>query len=181
MADYRQLAGALTNGDTIQATPRNPMLGGVADLLGMAYKVPDMPKIGVPGIDLLMANRNKVMDLLGIGDVQKTANTLSYGGAVGTGKGMTYRPKDETIGAAMTLAPMVAPVARMVGKGAVETGRFVAPPESKKKKPPHAAIAGLVGTGLTAPKIAEKLGITPWVVYRSLRKQGITIPDGRNK
>jgi len=63
----------------------------------------------------------------------------------------------------------------------LETGRFVAPPESKKKKPPHAAIAGLVGTGLTAPKIAEKLGITPWVVYRSLRKQGITIPDGRNK
>jgi len=127
MADYRQLAGALTNGDTIQATPRNPMLGGVADLLGMAYKVPDMPKIGVPGIDLLMANRNKVMDLLGIGDVQKTANTLSYGGAVGTGKGMTYRPKDETIGAALTVAPMVAPAARMVGKGAVETGRFVAP------------------------------------------------------
>jgi hypothetical protein len=127
MADYRQLAGALTNGDIIQATPRNPMLGGVADLLGMAYKVPNMPKIGVPGIDLLMANRNKVMDLLGIGDVQKTANTLSYGGAVGTGKGMTYRPKDETIGAAMTLAPMVAPTARMVGEGAMATGRFVAP------------------------------------------------------
>lgn len=125
MADKQQLAAALSG--SIQATPRNPMLGGVADLLGMAYKVPNMPKIGVPGIDLLMANRNKVMDLLGIGDVQKTANTLSYGGAVGTGKGMTYRPKDETIGAAMTLAPMVAPVARMVGKSAVETGRFVAP------------------------------------------------------
>jgi len=67
------------------------------------------------------------MDLLGMGDVQKTADALSYGNAIGTGKGMTYRPKDETIGAALTVAPMVAPAARMVGKGAVETGRFVAP------------------------------------------------------
>lgn len=127
MADYRQLAGALTNSDTIQATPRNPVLGGVADLLGMAYKLPEMPRIGVPGIDFLAANRKKVLDLLGIGDVQKTADALSYGNAIGTGSGMTYRPKDETIGAALTVAPMVAPAARMVGKGAVETGRFVAP------------------------------------------------------
>jgi len=127
MADYRQLAGALTNSDTIQATPRNPVLGGVADLLGMAYKLPEMPRMGVPGIDFLAANRKKVMDLLGMGDVQKTADALSYGNAVGTGSGMTYRPKDETIGAALTVAPMVAPAARMVGKGAVETGRFVAP------------------------------------------------------
>jgi len=67
------------------------------------------------------------MDLLGMGDVQNTADALSYGNAVGTGKGMTYRPKDETIGAALTVAPMVAPAARMVGKGAMETGRFVAP------------------------------------------------------
>jgi len=127
MADYRQLAGALTNSDTIQATPRNPVLGGVADLLGMAYKLPEMPRMGVPGIDFLAANRKKVLDLLGIGDVQKTADALSYGNAIGTGKGMTYRPKDETINAALAVAPMVAPAARMVGKGAMETGRFVAP------------------------------------------------------
>jgi len=121
------LAGALTNSDTIQATPRNPVLGGVADLLGMAYKLPEMPRMGVPGIDFLAANRKKVLDLLGIGDVQKTADALSYGNAIGTGKGMTYRPKDETINAALAVAPMVAPAARMVGKGAMETGRFVAP------------------------------------------------------
>jgi len=105
MADYRQLAGALTNSDTIQATPRNPVLGGVADLLGMAYKLPEMPRIGVPGIDFLAANRKKVLDLLQMGDVQKTADALSYGNAIGTGKGMTYRPKDETIGAALAIAP----------------------------------------------------------------------------
>jgi len=125
MADNQQLAAALSG--TIKPTPRNPVLGGVADLLGMAYKLPEMPRLGVPGMDFLAANRNKVLDLLGIGDVQKTADALSYGNAIGTGKGMTYRPKDETIGAALTVAPMVAPAARMVGKGAVETGRFVAP------------------------------------------------------
>jgi hypothetical protein len=125
MADNQQLAAALSG--TIKATPRNPVLGGVADLLGMAYKLPEMPRMGVPGMDFLAANRNKVLDLLGIGDVQKTADALSYGNAIGTGKGMTYRPKDETIGAALTVAPMVAPAARMVGKGAMETGRFVAP------------------------------------------------------
>jgi hypothetical protein len=125
MADKQQLAAALSG--SIQATPRNPVLGGVADLLGMAYKLPEMPRMGVPGMDFLAANRKKVLDLLGMGDIQKTADTLSYGGAIGTGSGMTYRPKDETIGAALTVAPMVAPAARMVGKGAVETGRFVAP------------------------------------------------------
>ena len=125
MADNQQLAAALSG--TIKPTPRNPVLGGVADLLGMAYKLPEMPRLGVPGMDFLAANRNKVLDLLGIGDVKKTADALSYGNAIGTGKGMTYRPKDETIGAALTVAPMVAPAARMVGKGAVETGRFVAP------------------------------------------------------
>jgi len=125
MADNQQLAAALSG--TIQATPRNPVLGGVADLLGMAYKLPEMPRMGVPGIDFLAANRKKVLDLLGMGDVQKTADVLSYGNAVGTGSGMTYRPKDETINAALAVAPMVAPAARMVGKGAMETGRFVAP------------------------------------------------------
>jgi hypothetical protein len=125
MVDNQQLAAALSG--TIKPTPRNPVLGGVADLLGMAYKLPEMPRLGVPGMDFLAANRNKVLDLLGMGDVQKTADALSYGNRVGTGAGMTYQPLPETLGAAMTVAPMVAPAARMVGKGAMETGRFVAP------------------------------------------------------
>jgi hypothetical protein len=123
----RKRGGLLDNEDTIQATPRNPFFGGVADLLGQAYKLPEMPRMGVPGLDFVAANRNRLMDLLGVGDVQKTAEALSYGNRLGTGRGMTYQPLPETMGAAMALAPMVAPAARMVGKGAVETGRFVAP------------------------------------------------------
>jgi hypothetical protein len=102
-------------------------MGGIADLLALGYKLPDMPRMGVPGLDFAMANRNKLLDMLGVGDVQKTAEALSYGNRVGTGAGMTYQPLPETLGAAMTVAPMVAPAARMAGQGAMATGRFVAP------------------------------------------------------
>ena len=111
----------------IGPTPRNRFMGGIADLLALGYKLPDMPRMGVPGLDFAMANRNKLLDMLGVGDVQKTAEALSYGNRVGTGAGMTYQPLPETLGAAMTVAPMVAPAARMAGQGAMATGRFVAP------------------------------------------------------
>jgi len=123
----RKRGGLLDNEDIIQATPRNPFFGGVADLLGQAYKLPEMPRLGVPGMDFMAANRNRLMDLLNVGDVQKTAEALSYGNRLGTGAGMTYRPLPETVGAAMAVAPMVAPAARMAGEGVAATGRFVAP------------------------------------------------------
>jgi len=101
----RKRGGLLDYEDTIQATPRNPFLGGVADLLGQAYKLPEMPRMGVPGLDFMAANRNRLMDFLGVGDVQKTAEAMSYGNRLGTGGGMTYRLLPETMGAAMAVAP----------------------------------------------------------------------------
>lgn len=101
----RKRGGLLDYEDTIQATPRNAFFGGVADLLGQAYKLPEMPRLGVPGLDFVAANRNRLMDLLGVGDVQKTAEAMSYGNRLGTGAGMTYRLLPETVGAAMAVAP----------------------------------------------------------------------------
>ena len=101
----RKRGGLLDYEDTIKPTPRNPFLGGVADLLGQAYKLPEMPRLGVPGLDFVAANRNRLMDLLGVGDVQKTAEALAYGNRLGTGRGMTYQPLPETMGAAMAVAP----------------------------------------------------------------------------
>jgi len=89
----------------IGPTPRNRFMGGIADLLALGYKLPEMPRLGVPGLDFMAANRNRLMDLLGVGDVQKTAEALSYGNKIGTGTGMTYRPLPETVGAAMAVAP----------------------------------------------------------------------------
>lgn len=123
----RKRGGLLDYEDTIKPTPRNPFLGGVADLLDQAYKLPEMPRLGVPGLDFVAANRNRLMDMLDIGSVQKTAEAMAYGNRLGTGRGMTYQPLPETMGAAMAVAPMVAPAARMVGEGVAATGRFVAP------------------------------------------------------
>ena len=89
----------------IGPTPRNWFMGGIADLLAMGYKLPNMPRMGVPGLDFVAANRNRLLDMLGVGDVQKTADALSYGNAVGTGAGMTWKPLPETLGAAMAVAP----------------------------------------------------------------------------
>ena len=89
----------------IGPTPRNRFMGGIADLLALGYKLPNMPRMGVPGLDFVAANRNRLLDMLGVGDVQKTAETMSYGGRLGTGAGMTYRPLPETLGAAMAVAP----------------------------------------------------------------------------
>lgn len=111
----RKRGGLLDYEDTIQATPRNPYLGAISDLLGQAYKV-EMPRIGVPGLDLAAANKNRLLDLLGVGDVQKTAEAMSYGNALGTGAGMTYRPYPETIGAAMTAASLAPSAARLAGQ-----------------------------------------------------------------
>jgi len=149
----RKRGGLLDNEDTIQATPRNPFFGGVADLLGQAYKLPEMPRMGVPGLDFMAANRNRLMDLLGVGDVQKTAEALSYGNRLGTGSGMTYRPLPETVGAALTVAPMVAPAARMAGEGVAATGRFVAPK-----------------AGLLAEEYMQGMGMMPGIIDPSLIK-----------
>lgn len=119
----RKRGGLLDYEDTIKPTPRNPFLGGVADLLDQAYKLPEMPRLGVPGLDFVAANRNRLMDMLDIGSVQKTAEAMAYGNRLGTGRGMTYQPLPETMGAAMAVAPMVAPAARMAGKGAMAAGR----------------------------------------------------------
>ena len=110
----RKRGGLLDYEDTIQATPRNAFFGGVADLLGQAYKLPEMPRLGVPGLDFVAANRNRLMDLLGVGDVQKTAEAMAYGNRLGTGAGMTYRPLPETMGAAMAVAPFAGKAIRAI-------------------------------------------------------------------
>ena len=93
--------------DRMQATPRSFISGLFSDVLGGALNMPDLPKTGVPALDLLYANRKPLMNFMGVGDVQKTAERISYGEPLTTGAGMTLRPRDETIGAALTVAPFV--------------------------------------------------------------------------
>jgi hypothetical protein len=64
-----------------------------------------------------------MMNLLGVGDVQKTAERISYGEPLTTGAGMTLRPREETIGAAMTVIPLVGQGSRVANQAAMTAGR----------------------------------------------------------
>jgi hypothetical protein len=117
--------------DQMQATPRGFISGLFSDVLGGTLNMPSMPRTGIPSLDLLYANRNPLFNLMGVGDVQKTAERISYGQPLTTGSGMTLRPREETIFAGMAVAPLVGEAvnlgaragragARMVGQGIAE-------------------------------------------------------------
>jgi len=93
--------------DQMQATPRGFTSGLFSDLLGGTLNMPSMPRTGIPALDLLYMNRNPVLNMMGVGDVQKTAERISYGQPLTTGSGMTLKPREETIFAGMAVAPLV--------------------------------------------------------------------------
>ena len=102
----------------IRETPRSFISGLFSDVLGGALNMPNLPKTGVPALDLFYASRKPIMNFMGVGDVQKTAERISYGQPLTSGAGGlggTSRLLPETFGAAMTVAPF-APVAGRVGK-----------------------------------------------------------------
>jgi len=123
--------------DQMQATPRGFTSGLFSDVLGRTLNMPSMPRTGIPALDLLSPNMN-LLNRLSFGDLQKTADRISYGEPLSTGQGMTLRPKDETVGAALTLAPFagnaarfgtrtVRAGARMVGQGMAENAAMGRP------------------------------------------------------
>jgi hypothetical protein len=62
--------------------------------------------------------------------ISRTLDKLSYGEPLTTGAGGlggTTKFNNDALEAAMAIAPMVGPAARLAGKGAMATGRFVAP------------------------------------------------------
>jgi hypothetical protein len=60
---------------------------------------------------------------LSLGDVQKTAERISYGEPLTTGSGMTLRPRDETIFAGMAVAPVISQGGRLANQAAMSAGR----------------------------------------------------------
>jgi hypothetical protein len=73
----------------IRETPRSFISGLFSDVLGGALNMPNLQMTGVPALDLFYANRNPLMKLMGVGDLQKTAERISYGEPLTTGAGMT--------------------------------------------------------------------------------------------
>jgi hypothetical protein len=109
--------------DQMQPTPRSFISGLFSDVLGRTLNLPSLPRTGIPSLDLLYANRNSLFNMMGVGDVQKTAERISYGEPLTTGAGMTLRPREETINAAMTVIPLVGQGGRVANQAAMTAGR----------------------------------------------------------
>jgi len=117
MADYPRITG------TIRPTPRNRVSGFLADLLEMGAKGYDVGSTLQAGGPITEGKLSTpVSDLLGIPELQRTLNRVSYNEPLTTGTGYTTRLRPDTISAAMTVAPMVGPTARVGAAGARMTG-----------------------------------------------------------
>jgi hypothetical protein len=117
MADYPRITG------TIRPTPRNRVSGFLADLLEMGakgYDVGSTLQAGGPVTEGRLST--PVSDLLGIPELQRTLNRVSYNEPLTTGTGYTTRLRPDTLSAAMTVAPMVGPAAKAGAAGARMTG-----------------------------------------------------------
>jgi hypothetical protein len=102
----------------IQATPRNAMLGRLSDALAGTYS-PERTQ-----------QAQQLAQFLSIPAISRTLDKLSYGEPLTTGAGGlggTTRFNNDALEAAFAVAPMVGPAAKLAGKGAMATGRFVAP------------------------------------------------------
>lgn len=102
----------------MQATPRNALLGRLSDALAYTYS-PERTQ-----------QAQMMAQFLGAPAISRTLDKLSYGEPLTTGAGGlggTTRFNNDALETAMTIAPMVGPAARLAGKGAMATGRFVAP------------------------------------------------------
>jgi hypothetical protein len=106
---------------TISATPRNQILGLLSDFIAQGYDPRRTQQM--QGISkFLMAP-----------EISQTLDRLSYdpsGRSLFTGAGGlggTTRMRPEALDAALAVAPMAGPAARLAGRGAVATGRTLGP------------------------------------------------------
>jgi hypothetical protein len=100
--------------DRMQATPRNPFLGGLADLLMSSYS-PERTQ-----------QMQGLMNLLSVPAVARTVDRLSYGEPLTTGTGMTTALRPDTKETTAALLGLL-PIGRAVEPAAVATGRALEP------------------------------------------------------
>jgi hypothetical protein len=117
MADYPRITG------TIRPTPRNRVSGFLADLLEMGAKGYDVGSTLQAGGPITEGRLSTpVSDLLGIPELQRTLNRVSYNEPLTTGTGYTTKLRPDTLSAAMTVAPGVGPTAKAGAAGAKMAG-----------------------------------------------------------
>ena len=177
--------------DQMQATPRSFISGLFSDVLGGALNMPDLPKTGVPALDLLYANRKPLMNFMGVGDVQKTAERISYGEPLTSGAGGlggTSRLLPETFGAALTVAPFVGEAAslgsrfgragaRMVGESMAENVAMGRPNLPSMFAEPRSSLFAVEPSPMAAPK--PQAPVSDLGFYSAAEQAALNLP--RNK
>jgi len=117
MADYPRITG------TIRPTPRNRVSGFLADLLELGAKGYDVGSTLQAGGPITEGKLSTlVSDLLGIPELQRTLNRISYNEPLTTGTGYTTKLRPDTLSAAMTVAPIAGPTAKAGAVGAKMAG-----------------------------------------------------------
>jgi len=94
--------------DEIRATPRSPILGLFSDLVNLPLQYMSAPQ-------RTQQMQGTAEFLYGTG-IPKTLERISYGDSLFSGSGMTLRPKEETINAAMNVAPFAPAVGRLASR-----------------------------------------------------------------
>jgi len=84
--------------DTLSATPRNPYLGALADLMAQSYAPQRTQQM------------QGISRFLSAPAISQTLDRLSYGEPLTTGRGMTTQIRPEAVEAAMAVAPLAQPV-----------------------------------------------------------------------
>jgi len=94
--------------DEIRATPRSPILGLFSDIVNLPLQYMSSP-------ERTQQMQGAAEFLYGTG-IPKTLERMSYGDSLFSGAGMTLRPKEETINAAMNVAPFAPAVGRLASR-----------------------------------------------------------------
>ena len=111
-------ANMLAYQDSMSATPRNQLLGYLADLAAASYAPQRTQQM------------QGVAQFLSLPAVSQTLDRLSYGAPLTTGAGMTTRIRPEAVEAALAVAPTAQPVtmatlaaSRAATRAAMQAGR----------------------------------------------------------
>ncbi len=99
----------------MKATPRSPILGLFSDIVNLPLQYMSAP-------ERTQQMQGVAQFLYGTG-IPKTLERASYGDSLFSGAGMTLRPKEETINAAMNVAPFAPVVGRVANQAAMTAGR----------------------------------------------------------
>ena len=94
--------------DQMKPTPRSTILGLFSDVVNLPLQYMSAP-------ERTQQSQGVAQFLYGTG-IPQTLDRLSYGDSLFSGSGMTLRPREETINAAMTVAPFAPAVGRVIPK-----------------------------------------------------------------